>query len=103
MRKGLTRLAFSVTIAVTAVHHSGRASATKPEGYKSTLLAVGRFSEIDVLSHSVSSDQANARHKADVWLSLQEGLEGSIRPMRRRRIHGMHEEARACTLTLVIA
>jgi quercetin dioxygenase-like cupin family protein len=63
-------------VAVTALHHAGRASATTPEGYKSTSLAVGRFSEIDVLSHSIPTNLANARQRTSVWLSLQktEGL-----------------------------
>ena len=77
MRRRLTRLAlFSAIIAVTAPHHSERASATMPEGYKNTLLAMGRFSEIDILSHSIPSNLANATHKTNVWLSLQK-TEGS--------------------------
>jgi quercetin dioxygenase-like cupin family protein len=77
MRSRLARLALcSTVIAFTAFHHPGRASATTPERYKSTLLAVGRFSEIDVLNHSIPSDLANARQRSDVWLSLQK-TEGS--------------------------
>jgi quercetin dioxygenase-like cupin family protein len=77
MRRRLTWLALcSAIIAITALHHPRRASATTPEGYKSTSLAVGRFSEIDVLSHSIPSNLANARQSTNVWLSLQK-TEGS--------------------------
>jgi quercetin dioxygenase-like cupin family protein len=71
MRRRLTRLTWCFAlIVITAFDYSGRASATTPEGYKSTSLAVGRFSDIDVLSHSIPSNQANAR-QTNVWLSLQ--------------------------------
>lgn len=51
MRRSVTWLVFLVAaVAVTALHHHGGALATTPEGYKSTLLAVGRFGEIDVFS-----------------------------------------------------
>ena len=51
MRNRLTWLVLvSATITITALHHLGRALATTAEGYKSTLLAVGRFGEIDVSS-----------------------------------------------------
>lgn len=77
MRTRLAWLALcSTLIASTALHRPGRASATTPERYKSTLLAKGRFSEIDVLSHSVPSDLANARQRTDLWLSMQK-TEGS--------------------------
>ena len=72
MRRRLTWLALSsMLIAVTALHHPGSASATTPERCESTLLAMGRFGEIDVLSHSIPSNLPNARQRTDVWLSLQ--------------------------------
>ncbi len=77
MRRKLARLAWCFAlIAITAFHYSGRVSATTPEGYKSTSLAMGRFSEIDVLSHSIPSNLGNARQSTNVWLSLQK-TEGS--------------------------
>ena len=77
MRRRPSRLAlFSAAIAATALHHPGRAFATTPTGYKSTLLAKGRFTEIDVLSHSIPSNLANARQRTNLWLSLQK-TEGS--------------------------
>lgn len=77
MRRRLAWLALSrILIVVTALDHPASASATTPERCKSTLVAMGRFSEIDVLSHSIPSELANARQRADVWLSLQK-TEGS--------------------------
>jgi quercetin dioxygenase-like cupin family protein len=58
------------TIAVMALHHLGRAMATTPEGYKSTLLAVGRFGEIDVSSYFPRGLKADGNEQ--LWLSLQE-------------------------------
>jgi quercetin dioxygenase-like cupin family protein len=40
-------LLFSSTIVITALYHPGIARATPAEGYKSTVVAVGRFGEID--------------------------------------------------------
>ena len=49
MRKRLVCLALlSVTIAATALYESGKALATEAEGYKSTLLALGHFREMEV-------------------------------------------------------
>jgi quercetin dioxygenase-like cupin family protein len=49
MRKRLVCLVLlSVTIAATALYDSGKALATEAEGYKSTLLGMGRFDEMDV-------------------------------------------------------
>ncbi len=77
MRRRLAWFALcGAIIAAAALHRPGRASATTPERYKSTLLAMGRFNEIDVLSHSIPSDHASARQRTDVWLSLQK-TEGS--------------------------
>jgi uncharacterized cupin superfamily protein len=51
MRKARTCLVlFSASIAVTAFYRSRSASATPPKGYRSSSLAVGRFSEIGVVS-----------------------------------------------------
>jgi hypothetical protein len=51
MQRRLTCLVlFSATIAATALYPPGSALATTPQGYKTTLLAVGRFGEIDVFS-----------------------------------------------------
>lgn len=51
MRRGSTWLVlFSTTLAVTAFYHSGSAHATAAEGYKTTLLAVGRISDVDALN-----------------------------------------------------
>ena len=50
MRKRLVCLVLlSLTSAATALYDSGKALATKAEGYKSTSLAVGRFGDVDVL------------------------------------------------------
>jgi quercetin dioxygenase-like cupin family protein len=60
---------FSATIAATALHHPGRSLATTAEGYKSTLLAVGRFGEIDVFSSLPHGLKAEGSEQ--LWLSLQ--------------------------------
>ena len=62
---------FSATIAAAAaLYHPGSASATTAAGYKSTLLAVGRFGEM-VVSNSFPQG-AKAGGNAQLWLSLQE-------------------------------
>ncbi|HMD20843.1 MAG TPA: cupin domain-containing protein [Alloacidobacterium sp.] len=67
---------FSATIAAaTALYHSGSASATAAEGYKSTMLAVGRFGEMDV-SNSFPHN-AKAGGNAQLWQSLQETMGAS--------------------------
>lgn len=76
MRKRLTWLALCGVVAVTAFHHCEKAAATTPEGYKSILLATGRFNEIDVLSHFIPPDLSNAKQSTKVWLSFQK-TEGS--------------------------
>ena len=49
MRKRLVCLVLlSVTIAATALYDSGKALATEAEGYKSTLVALGHFREMEV-------------------------------------------------------
>jgi quercetin dioxygenase-like cupin family protein len=51
MQKRLACLVLlSVTIAATALYDSGKVLATEAEGYKSTLLALGHFREMEVAS-----------------------------------------------------
>jgi quercetin dioxygenase-like cupin family protein len=70
MRRSLTCLvSLGATIAATVFYHPESASATTPEGYKSTLLAVGRLSEMDV-SNSLPHG-AKAEENKQLWLSLQ--------------------------------
>jgi len=63
---------FSATILATALYPSpsGSASATTPRGYKSTLLAVGRFGEIDISSSFPPGLKTPANEQ--LWRSLQE-------------------------------
>ena len=71
MQRRLTcQVLFIATIAATALYHPGRSSATTPEGYRSTLLAVGRLGEINV-SNSLSRG-LKAEGNEQLWLSLQE-------------------------------
>jgi mannose-6-phosphate isomerase-like protein (cupin superfamily) len=71
MLRARTRLVlFSATIAATAFYRSGSASATTPDGYKSSLLAVGRFGEIDI-SGSLPAGLKIQRNE-QLWRSLQE-------------------------------
>jgi Cupin domain len=71
MRRRLTCLVLlSATIAATALYHPGNALATTAEGYKSTLLAVGRFGEIEVFDSSPHGLKAEGNEL--LWLSLQE-------------------------------
>ena len=70
MRGRRTCLALaSATIAVMALHHLGRALATTAEGYKTTLLAVGRFDEIDLVSFLPQG--RNTEGNEQLWQSLQ--------------------------------
>lgn len=62
---------FSATIAAaTALYHPGSASATTAAGYKSTLLAVGRFGDMAVSNSFPQGGKAGGN--AQLWLSLQE-------------------------------
>jgi hypothetical protein len=61
----------SAIIAATTLRHPGSASATTAEQYKSTLLAVGRFGEIDVFTHFISPNLRKDEHKSSIWLSRQ--------------------------------
>ena len=70
MRRRLTWLVlFSAIIAAASLRHPGRAFATTAEGYKSTLLALGRFGEIDVSSSLPRGP--NAEGNEQLWQSLQ--------------------------------
>jgi quercetin dioxygenase-like cupin family protein len=60
---------FVAAVAVTAFHHRGWALATTAEGYKSTLLAVGRFGEIDVFSSLATGPKTEGN--GQLWQSLQ--------------------------------
>jgi quercetin dioxygenase-like cupin family protein len=60
---------FSAAIAATALYRSGSASATTPEGYKTTLVAVGRFGEIDLLTSLLSGLKTEGNEQ--LWQSLQ--------------------------------
>ena len=69
MRRRLMCLVFlSATIAATALYHP--ALATTAKKYKSTLLALGRFGEIDVSSSFPRG--LKAAENEQLWLSLQE-------------------------------
>jgi quercetin dioxygenase-like cupin family protein len=71
MRRRLVCLVLlSVTIAATALYDSGRALATEAEGYKSTLIALGHFREVEVTS-TFPRDQKAAGDK-QAWQSLQQ-------------------------------
>jgi len=70
MRVRLTCLvSFLVIIAITVLHHPGRALATTTEGYKTTLLAVGRFDEINVVNSFPNSLKAEGNEQ--LWQSMQ--------------------------------
>ena len=60
---------FIATIVATALYHPRSALATTPKGYKSILLAVGRFGEIDVFSSLPHSLKTVANEQ--LWQSLQ--------------------------------
>jgi quercetin dioxygenase-like cupin family protein len=71
MRRRLICLGlFSAAIAATAVYPPRSVLATTPEGYKSTLLAVGRFGEIDVSSLFPPGPRAEGSEQ--LWLSMQQ-------------------------------
>ena len=64
---------FSATIAAAALYHPRCALATTAEGYKSILLAVGRFGEIDVsnsIPHGLKTE-GKTEGTEQLWLSLQ--------------------------------
>ena len=71
MRRGLAyQLFFSATIGAATLLHHKTTSATTSEGYKSTVLALGRFDEKDVVSSILPSLKADGNDQ--LWLSLQE-------------------------------
>lgn len=65
---------FSAMIVTAALCLPGSAMATMPNGYKSTLLAMGRFGEIDVFSSLPRGFKAEGN--GQLWKSLQK-TEGS--------------------------
>jgi quercetin dioxygenase-like cupin family protein len=71
MRKRLVCLVLlSVTIAATCLYHPRSSLATTAEGYKSSLLAVGRLGKIDVFNSFPQGVKAEGNEQ--LWLSLQE-------------------------------
>jgi quercetin dioxygenase-like cupin family protein len=71
MQRRLTWLPlFSSTIVATALYHPGNALATPAEGYKSTVVAVGRFGEIDVSNFFPPGIKLEGNEQ--LWRSLQE-------------------------------
>jgi quercetin dioxygenase-like cupin family protein len=71
MRKRLVCLVLlSVTIAATALYDSGTALATGAEGYKSTLLALGHFREMEVASTFPRGEKVARDEQA--WQSRQQ-------------------------------
>jgi hypothetical protein len=69
-RRLLYLLLFTTTIATSTLYHPGSASATIAEGYKSTVLAVGRFGEINVSSSSPPNPKEERNEQ--LWFSLQQ-------------------------------
>jgi quercetin dioxygenase-like cupin family protein len=71
MQRRFTRVVlFSATIVATALHHPGSALATAAKGFKTSLLAVGRFGEIEVLNsfpHGLKTER-----NEQFWRSLHE-------------------------------
>jgi quercetin dioxygenase-like cupin family protein len=71
MQKSLAcSVLFSITIVTIAFYDSRIAMATEAEGYKSNLLALGRFREIDVTSAFQSGQKAVGDEQA--WELLQQ-------------------------------
>jgi quercetin dioxygenase-like cupin family protein len=71
MRRGLAYLLFfSATIAAATLLHHKTTLATTSGGYKSTVLALGRFDEKDVVSSFPPSLKADGSDQ--LWMSLQE-------------------------------
>jgi uncharacterized cupin superfamily protein len=72
------RLAFlvllSVTIAATALHDSGKVLATEAEGYKSTLLALGYFRDMEVTSAFPRGQKVAGDEQASPSLQQTKGL-----------------------------
>jgi len=61
---------FSAAIAVAAMFHVGRVSATPATGFKATTIATGTFGEIEDFNQS-SKNELPDGFDGDVWLSLQ--------------------------------
>ena len=60
----------SAAMATTALYHPRNALATKAEGYKSSLLALGRFDEFGVSEPAASGPRAQGNQL--IWLLLQQ-------------------------------
>jgi hypothetical protein len=58
------------SIAATVLYHPGGALATPAEGHESTLIAKGRFGEMDISSFFPHGLKTNGNEQ--LWLSLQE-------------------------------
>jgi uncharacterized cupin superfamily protein len=75
MRRGLAYLLFfSATIAAATLLHHKTTLATTSEGYKSTVLALGRFDEKDVVSSILPSLKADGSDQLRLSLQEQAGL-----------------------------
>jgi hypothetical protein len=71
MRRGLACLLFlSATIAAATLFHHKTTLATTSEGYTSTVVALGRFDEKDVVSSILPRLMADGSDQ--LWLSMQE-------------------------------
>lgn len=71
MRRGLAYLLFfSATIAAATLLHHKTTLATTSKGYKSTVLALGRFDEKDAVSSFLPNLKADGSDR--LWMSLQE-------------------------------
>jgi quercetin dioxygenase-like cupin family protein len=70
LKRTVCLVLLSVTSAATAFYDSGRVLATEAEGYKSTLLALGHFREMEVTSTVPRGQKAAGDEQA--WQSLQQ-------------------------------
>jgi uncharacterized cupin superfamily protein len=73
MRRILTYLvSLGATIAATVLYHPQSASATTPEGYTSTLLAMGRLSEMDASNSLPHGPKAEENERQ--WMQRTQGM-----------------------------
>jgi quercetin dioxygenase-like cupin family protein len=71
MQRGVAYLLFfSATIAAATLLHRKNTTATASEGYKSTVLALGRFDKKDAVSSYLPSLKGDGSDQ--LWMSLQE-------------------------------
>jgi uncharacterized cupin superfamily protein len=71
MRRLLTCVALlGVAITANTVYRK-QALATPASGFTATTIAVGRFSDTDVLNHFILPNNEQDAHHKNVWLSLQ--------------------------------